>query len=204
MNVTLSLYHFEELLKSGYNLDMVFLLKLAEEGHDINEVCKGNEKMQVICQSVYRKALVSKDSKVTTIGRNLLAFLKEKAPKNKITKKIPTSEDFKRWWQAFPGTDTFRHKNKTFGGSRSLRRDEQNCKIKFNAIISQGEYTAEELIAALQFDVLQKKDRSVATGENKLSFMQNSLTYLTQRSFEPFIELVKEDLTSKPVGSTDI
>jgi hypothetical protein len=204
MNVTLSLYHFEGLLKSGYTLDMVFLLKLAEEGHDIKELCKGNEKMEVIYQSVYRKALVSKDNKVTIIGRNLLEFLKEKAPKNKTVKKIPASEDFKRWWKAYPGTDTFRHKNKAFGGSRSLRRDEENCKIKFNAILSQGEYTADELIAALELDVLQKKDKSVATGDNKLSFMQNSLTYLIQRSYEPFIELVKEQITSKPIGSTDI
>jgi hypothetical protein len=183
---------------------MVFLLKLAEEGHDIKELCKGNEKMEVIYQSVYRKALVSKDNKVTIIGRNLLEFLKEKAPKNKTVKKIPASEDFKRWWKAYPGTDTFRHKNKAFGGSRSLRRDEENCKIKFNAILSQGEYTADELIAALELDVLQKKDKSVATGDNKLSFMQNSLTYLIQRSYEPFIELVKEQITSKPIGSTDI
>jgi hypothetical protein len=38
--------------------------------------------------------------------------------------------------------------------------------------------------------------------------MQNSLTYLNQRSFEPFIELIKEgaviEETHKPTGSTDI
>jgi hypothetical protein len=204
MNVTLSLYHFKELLKSGFTLDMVFLLKLVEEGHDIKELSKGDAKLEIICQGVYRKGLVSGDNKITTTGKNVLSFLKEKTPKEKIVKKTASTEDFKRWWKAFPGTDTFKHKNKTFAGSRSLRRDEENCKLKFNAILSQGEYTADELIAALEFDVLQKKDRSVATSENKLTFMQNSLTYLTQRSFEPFIELAKEEITSKPIGSTDI
>jgi hypothetical protein len=38
--------------------------------------------------------------------------------------------------------------------------------------------------------------------------MQNSLTYLTQRSFEPFIELVREGMVVKAAvkttGGTDI
>ena len=64
------------------------------------------------------------------------------------------------------------------------------------------------MIEALNFDVLQKKENSVKTGTNRLSFMQNSFTYLNQRSFEPFIELIKEggkvEETDKPVGGTDI
>jgi hypothetical protein len=89
-----------------------------------------------------------------------------------------------------------------------LRRDEENCRLKFNAILSEGEYTADDLIAALEFDVLQKKENSYKADDNKLRYMQNSLTYLNQRSFEPFIELVKEGVTiveqSKPIGTTDI
>ncbi len=38
--------------------------------------------------------------------------------------------------------------------------------------------------------------------------MQNSFTYLNQRSYESFIELIKEggkvEETDKPVGGTDI
>ena len=208
MNVKLTLFHFKELLKSGFTLDMIFLLKLVEEGHDIKEVCKGNPKMEIICQGVYRKGLVSGDNKITLTGKNVLKFLKEAEPKDKIIKKKPASEDFKRWWKAFPGTDTFRHKNKVFNGTRSLRRDEENCRLKFNAILSEGEYTADDLIAALEFDVLQKKENSVKNNDNKLRYMQNSLTYLTQRSFEPFIELVREGMVVKAAvkttGGTDI
>jgi hypothetical protein len=84
----------------------------------------------------------------------------------------------------------------------------ENCKLKFNAILSEGEYTADDLIAAVEFDVLQKKENSVKNNENKLKYMQNSLTYLTQRSFEPFIELVRQGITieekPKTVGATDI
>jgi hypothetical protein len=208
MNVKLTLFHFKELLKSGFTLDMIFLLKLVEEGHDIKDVCKGNPKMEIICQGVYRKGLVSGDNKITLTGKNVLKFLKETEPKDKIIKKKPATEDFKRWWKSFPGTDTFKHKNKVFNGTRSLRRDEENCRLKFNAILSEGEYTADDLIAALEFDVLQKKETSLKSNDNKLRYMQNSLTYLNQRSFEPFIDLLKEGITvvetNKPTGGTDI
>jgi hypothetical protein len=208
MNVKLTLYHFKELLKNGFTLDMVFLLKLVEEGHDLKDACNGDPKLEILAQGIYRKGLISGENKITLTGKNVLKFLKEEAPKDKIIKKKPASEDFERWWKAFPGTDTFKHKDKSFPGSRSLRRDVENCRLKFNAILSEGEYTADDLIAAVEFDVLQKKENSYKSGENKLKYMQNSLTYLTQRSFEPFIELVKQGITieekPKPVGTTDI
>ena len=208
MNVKLTLYHFKELLKNGFTLDMVFLLKLVEEGHDLKDACNGDPKLEILAQGIYRKGLISGENKITLTGKNVLKFLKEEAPKDKIIKKKPASEDFQRWWKAFPGTDTFKHKDKSFPGSRSLRRDVENCRLKFNAILSEGEYTADDLIAAVEFDVLQKKENSYKSGENKLKYMQNSLTYLTQRSFEPFIELVKQGITieekPKPVGTTDI
>jgi hypothetical protein len=80
--------------------------------------------------------------------------------------------------------------------------------LKFDKILLEGEYTAADLIAALKFDVEQKKENSVKLGTNKLTYMQNSLTYLNQRSYEPFIELIKEgakiDEAPKIVGGTDI
>jgi hypothetical protein len=208
MNVKLTLFHFKELLKSGFTLDMVFLLKLVEEGHDLKDICKDDVKLGIVYQSVYRKGLVSESGKLTLTGKNILKFLKEEAPKDKIIKKKPASEDFARWWKVFPGTDTFEHKGSKFAGTRSLRREIENCKLKFNAILSEGEYTADDLIAALEFEVLQKKENSLKNNTNKMTYMQNSMTYLNQRSFEPFIELVKEGIvvveSQKPTGGTDI
>jgi hypothetical protein len=71
-----------------------------------------------------------------------------------------------------------------------LNRDE--CRLAFDKILIEGEYPASTLINALLYDVTQKKEMSVKTGNNKLSYMQNSLTYLNQRSYEPFIELMNE------------
>jgi hypothetical protein len=208
MNVKLTLFHFTELQRNGFNLDMIFLLKLAEEGHDLVSLCEGNAKLEIICQGVYRKGLISQDHKITRIGKNVLEFLKQEAPKDKIVKNKSVNEDFEKWWKAYPGTDTFEYKGKKFAGSRSLRSDKENCKTRFNSIIVEGEYSVDDLIAALEFDITQKKENSLKTGMNKLSFMQNSYTYLNQRSFEPFIELVKEGVkiieSSNLTGGTDI
>lgn len=209
MNIKLTLFHFKELLKNGFNLDMVFLLKLVEEGHDAKDVCNENVKLEIIYQGLYRKGLLSESGKLTLTGKNVLKFLKEEAPTEKsVLKKKPMSEHFEKWWKAFPGTDTFKYKDVVFAGSRALRRDVENCKLKFNVILSEGEYTVDDLVAALEFDVLQKKENSFKSKENKLKYMQNSLTYLQQRSFEPFIELVKQGITikesNKLVKSTDI
>ena len=89
-----------------------------------------------------------------------------------------------------------------------MRVKKEECKLKFNTIIGEGEYKSTELIAALEYEILQKKENSIKTKVNRLTFMQNSLTYLNQRSFEPFIELIREGKTIKesaePIKGMDI
>jgi hypothetical protein len=84
-----------------------------------------------------------------------------------------------------------------------------DCRLKFEKILLEGEYTAVQLIDALNYEILQKKENSVTTNSNRLTFMQGSSVYLNQRSFEPFIELIndgsKVDIApQKPTGGTDI
>jgi hypothetical protein len=187
---------------------MVFLLMLAESGVDVKESCKESPKLGALYQGIYRKALITDDGKVTLVGRELMSFASESSPEaTKVKKRIVVS-GFDEWWKAYPGTDTFSHKEKTFNGTRSLRTKKDDCKAKFNKILEEGEYTAQELIDALKFEVEQKKENSVKEKTNKLKFMQNSLTYLNQRTFEPFIELIKSGVTiveaKEMTGSTDI
>lgn len=208
MNLTLTHYHFEEIIKAGYNLDMIYFLKLAQEGIDVSALC-GDVKMQMICQAVRRKGLLSEDFKVTLIGKSILGFLDDEGePEAKLNKKVVETDTFDAWWKAYPGTDTFTHKGQQFTGSRSMRMKKEDCKAKLISILEEGEYTIQEMIAALEFEVLQKKENSVKSKTNKLSFMQNSLTYLNQRTFESFIELVKQGvkINEEPSisGSVDI
>jgi hypothetical protein len=160
-------------------------------------------------QSLIRKGLITQnDEKLTLIGRDLLKFIDTETTV-KIVRRKPATTDFEEWWKTYPGTDSFEHKGKTFKGTRALRLHKDDCRTKFNKIIIEGEYTAAQLIAALNFEVNQKKETSITENANRLKFMQGSSVYLNQRSFEPFIELINDGATIteaklKPTGGTDI
>ena len=194
MNIKITFSHFEAIIKSGFNLDMLFFIMQVEEGADVDEMIKDNSKISMLHQTVRRKGLLSDTNKVTIIGKELIAFLNEEK-EVKMPKKKKTDTDFDKWWNLYPGTDTFTHGGQSFTGTRGMRVKKEECKTKFNSILLEGEYKPNELIAALEFEILQKKENSVKTKTNRLTFMQNSLTYLNQRSFEPFIELIRDGKT---------
>lgn len=207
MNIKLTFSHFEELIKSGYNLDMLFFVMLVEDDADVDQIITSSTKMQILYQSVRRKGLLSETNKITTLGKEMLALLGEEKGA-KMPKKKKTDSDFDKWWTKYPGTDTFSYKGESFTGTRGMRVKKEDCRVKFDNILSEGEYTAQDLIAALEYEILQKKENSLKTKVNRLTFMQNSLTYLNQRSFEPFIELIREGKVIKespePIRGTDI
>ncbi len=206
MKFNLTPYHFENLIEQGYSVDAVFLLKMIEEQCELEEMMKV-PKIAALHQFLRRKALISDEDKITTIGAELLTFMSQKSPK-RIVKKKTTSEGFDLWWNTYPGTDTFVYNGKSFSGSRALRQNKEECRLKFDKIMLEGEYSVDDMVKALEYDVIQKKEASLKEGRNKLTFMQNSLTYLNQRSFEPFIELIKSGHTIQQsntvVGGTDI
>ena len=208
MNIKVTPYHFEQLLKDGYTLDMIFLLKLIDEEFDIKTLAEGGAKTDMLCQTLRRKGLVSEQFKITVLGRNLLEFMNSRAKTSKIVKKTQTFAEFERWWAAYPGTDIFTHKGKSFSGGRTLRVYKDDCQVKLDAILAEGEYTVDQLIAALEYEVLQKKENSFKTGTNRLSYMQGILTYLNQRSFQNYIELINQGVVIKeadePIKGMDI
>ena len=208
MNIKVTPYHFEQLLKDGYTLDMIFLLKLIDEEFDIKTLAEGGPKTDMLCQTLRRKGLVSEQFKITVLGRNLLEFMNSRAKTSKIVKKTQTFAEFERWWAAYPGTDIFTHKGKSFSGGRTLRVNKDECQLKLDAILAEGEYTIDQLIAALEYEVMQKKENSFKTGTNRLTYMQGSITYLNQRSFQNYIELINQGVVIKeadePIKGMDI
>jgi hypothetical protein len=208
MKLNVTPQQFEELIRKGYNIDVIFLLKLIDEQYDVSPLCDGSMKIGSVYHSLIRKGLITTDDKLTTAGRDLLQFMNTKGGA-RIIKKKPATTDFEEWWKTYPGTDSFEYKGKSFKGTRSLRLYKDDCRLKFDKIILEGEYTAQQLIAALNYEILQKKEASVATNSNRLTFMQGSVVYLNQRTFEPFIELINDGATidvapQKPTGGTDI
>jgi hypothetical protein len=179
---------------------------LVEDGSDVDSLCEAS-KIKMLHQTVRRKGLLSETNKVTILGKELLAFLNEEQ-ETKMPKKKKTDTDFDKWWSVYPGTDTFTYKGQSFTGTRSMRAKKEECKVKYNSTLAEGDYTAKELMAALEYEILQKKENSIKTKTNRLTFMQNSLTYLNQRSFEPFIELIRDGKTIKesaePIKGMDI
>lgn len=182
---------FQKLINKGYSLDMMYMLKNIKDGVDVYSLCNG-EKLKSIYSSLQRRTLISENGKLTLIGQEILDFLEKDDVEIILPKKESKIEDFDLWWKTYPGTDSFTHKGITFTGSRGLRVKKDDCKIKFDTILQEGEYTAKQLIKALETEVMMKKENSVKTKQNKLSFLQNSCTYLNQRTFENFIDVVVE------------
>lgn len=209
IDICLTWKHFKTLLTQGYSLDMIFLLKTINEEMEISDLLK-EKKIALIHQTLLRKALITNENKITTEGKTLLVFLSSPIEESvKIEKRKPVEDEkFNKWWNAYPGTDTFEYKGLKFTGSRSLRVRKDECRLAITKVLGEGEYTIDDLVKALELEVLQKKENSVKTRMNRLTFMQNSLTYLNQRTFEPFIDLLKEgsgmDETSDKDGGTEI
>jgi hypothetical protein len=166
-------------------------------------------KIASVYQTLIRKALITPDDeKITTLGKDLLEFMNTKIS-GKIIRRKPATTDFEEWWKSYPGTDGFDYKGKSFKGTRALRLNKDVCRLKFDKIILEGQFTAEQLIAALNFEVNQKKETSISENTNALKFMKGSPSYLESKSYEPFIELIKDGATinvapQKPTGGTDI
>jgi hypothetical protein len=200
---------FEELIKKSYSLDIIYLLKLIETEYDVEPLYENSMRLSAIYQSLRRKGLIAEgENKLTTVGKDLLKYLQPEVTKRTFVKRKPQVTAFEEWWKTYPGTDTFTYKGKKFRGTRALRKDKQACKVKFDAILLEGDYTAEQLVQALTYELEQKVIMSMKTGQNRLTYMQNSLTYLNQRTYEAFVELIDEQGNDHGVqastGSTDI
>jgi len=189
MKLNISHLQFEELIKKSYSLDLIYLLKLIEDNYDVESLCKRSVKISTLYATLLRKGLISEAGESTIIGKDLLQYA-ESDKNEKFIKKKADDTGFEKWWKIYPSTDTFMYKGMKFTGSRGLRQARTECKRKFNDILMEGKYTEDQLIKALEYDVLQKKEKSVESKTNKLAYMQNSLTYLNKKSFEAFIELI--------------
>lgn len=140
-------------------------------------------------QNLYRKSLITEAGEVTTLGKELLEALSSARSPREVVRKVRKESDdsFEQWWKAYPGIDAFEYKGKTFSGSRGLKQKKEDCKKKFNEILLEGEHNAEDLIRALNREITLKKEQSVKDNENKMKYMQNSSTYLNQRTYENFM-----------------
>lgn len=176
-----------EICKKGYSLDIIYLLQLISK-EEINFELLSNVKIETIIKTIVRKGLLSEDYKITISGKELLEFINSNSVCLPKTKK--ENNFFDLWWEAYPANNKLECKGISFEATRSFRLKKEDCKKKFNAILNEGEYSPEQLINALKYEVSKKKEESFEKKENKLTYLQNSFTYLNQRSYEGFIDMV--------------
>jgi len=199
INIQISSNKLAELGAKGYDLHIIALLQLLHNGENVpNQAIFTKAEAKSL-----RKGLIS-EGKVTKIGKELLEFLKA-SDEVKFEKKKIDDNEFLRWWECFPKHDSFEYKGRSFIGSRGLRTKRDDCKIKLNAILASGKYNIEDIVRATEYDIFLKKEASYKTGQNKLSYLQNSFTYLNQLSFDPFVEISKSQEKKEEIFTgTDI
>lgn len=196
---------FEQIIKRGYSLDLVYMLSIINTS-ELEELIKSSVKIETLYKTIIRKDLYSENTQeLTQSGKELLEFYNSNEPILKIVKKAEDS-DFERWWKTYPKKDGFIYKNKSFATTRSLSGNKKACKLKFDKILNEGIYTVEQLIKGVETEVVLKKEASVKTNKNHMTFMKNVETYLNSDGYKVFIEISEneEPKISKNLGSTDI
>lgn len=105
-----------------------------------------------------------------------------------MNKEESTVTDFQKWWNEFPKGDGFKYKGRSFKRTRALRVDEVKCERKLIKILTEKNLTVEKMIEALQKEIKDRMDRSIGFGENQLTFMNNSYTYLNKGMYEAWMD----------------
>lgn len=197
MKIRIEPHHFEEVVKRGYSLDLIYLMILIHKKVDISSLRKNSKRIESLYATLLRKALITTDNELTTTGTDLIIFMNTPATK-KLPKRPDGESDFMKWWTAFPSTDKFEHEGYTYAGTRSLKSRKDDCRIMFDKVIIEGKYTVEELIKAVEHEVAMKKAKSVRTGKNQLQFMKNTHAYLYQGAYEGIIEELRSKKYNEP------
>jgi hypothetical protein len=198
--------HFIELQKKGITMDMVLILSWLNQNLSITHIKEGSKKIDAIYKTMVRKDLISPDTDdLTRLGMEVITFIGNKTNKTFLKPKVESSE-FDEWWSIFPPNDKFEVKGKKFGPTRAFKTKKDDCRTLFNKLILDEKFTAEEIINATKYDINLKKDRSYTTGSNQLKYLQNSYTYLYQKTFDGFVGMgtTEEPRKKTNLGSIDI
>ena len=199
----ISLEEFKQLVNAQVDITALYLLECISNKIDILSELPSS-KVKAWYQTLQRRGYVTQNGDISETGKELLSMVKAgKQIKQELNKIEQKQEDgFEKWWAAFPSNDIFTYKGRTFNGSRSLKSDKTKCRIAFDRIIGEGEYSVDDLIRALNYEITMKKEASLKEGVNKLQYLSGSAPYLNQRKFEAFIEISKEAKFSSSNSST--
>lgn len=135
------------------------------------------------------------DDVITPHGRNYYSnFLKTKGVLKKtragVIKKGLYTTEFLEWWETYPSSDNFEYQGEIFSGVRGLRTKKDECSAKYELV--KQELGHQMLLDCLKYEVDSRIDQSSVRGENLLTFMKATISYLNNRGFEPYVPLVSK------------
>lgn len=119
---------------------------------------------------------------------------KEQQPK----KKKEYSKEFLEFWAEFPSTNSF----DGFPGVRKLKVNQEKCAAEYDRLLKYIRH--EDMIKALKYHVELTKELSRKEGRNKMDYFVNSLRYLKEKYFEPFIGQVKQEKKTQIINTNEI
>jgi len=178
----------------------VILLEIMNEGKEVPE------DMLKHLQYLQRKGYVDIKGSISKFGKELYdsLFLPAEQVKTAKKKAVDKEDDFEKWWNVYPATNHFTHKNKEFKGVQNKRIRKEDCRKLFFACTN-GATSPEDLIRATKYHFETAKDLSVKSGDNQLSYIPNSERYLREKRYEAYIEISKsKKLSPTNIGAIDI
>lgn len=200
----ISLEEFKALVNAQVDITALYLLECVSNKIDILSEFPNSSKVKAWLVTLQRRGYVTEMGDISETGKQLLDIVsngKSKSIKKELTVIESKQEDgFEKWWAVFPANDSFAYKGRTFKGSRGLRVDKNKCRSYFDKIINEGEFTVDDMIRSLNYEVTSKKEASLKEGANKLQYLSASTAYLNQRKFESWMEISK---TSQPITSSE-
>jgi hypothetical protein len=184
----------------------------------LEQFCNGVGSMEadpVLYQTLVRKGCLLVEQ-ITVVGKAYYESLRDKysdkPPEVEVKKeeepkpikvarakaKEEIADDFTRLWEAFPRTSTFEHGGKFFQGTRTLRKNEEKCRIIFQRVIG-GFYDIDAVLRALEYEVWTRMEGSLKKNENQMHYMNMLEVWLNQKCFEAYIGMeIPQPKVDKP------
>lgn len=151
-------------------------------------------------QRLVRKGYIDMKGAVMPAGMALYHSLFKEVEEIKVKKREKKPlEKFDEWWDVFPTSDNFVVNGRMFPGVRKLTTDKEGCRKIFNAL-TVNEFTVEDVIRATKYHINMAKQKSYSERANKLTYIPNSLRYLREKYFQPYIKPSENDNVEEKPG----
>lgn len=109
---------------------------------------------------------------------------------------------FNEFWETFPTSDKYQG----YPHTRVLRSDKERCKKYYKKALEEASH--EDIIKALVYEIKMREKNSINNFKSSFSdfkFMKASSTWLHQKEYNIYIQLMKEDtVEKKDVFSEDV